>query len=150
MAQNGDFGIVGKLVIELEVSSPADKFYTIFKHQKDVPKAIPHLFTDGKVIEGDARRSGCIKEWKYVLEKTTHNDETKTLHHRIFEGDLMKDYKKFDSIIEVNPKPTGHGSIVTWSFVYEKINKNSPTPFAYLPFCYQAIEDINNHLAASE
>ncbi|XP_026442827.1 major latex protein 15-like [Papaver somniferum] len=67
MAQNGDFGIVGKLVIELEVSSPADKFYTIFKHQKDVPKAIPHLFTDGKVIEGDASRSGCIKEWNYVL-----------------------------------------------------------------------------------
>ncbi|MCL7046447.1 hypothetical protein MKW94_023564, partial [Papaver nudicaule] len=85
-----------------------------------------------------------------AIEETTHDDETKTLHHRIFEGDLMKDYKKFDSIIQVRPKLTGTGCIVTWSLAYEKINEDSPVPFAYLPFCHQVIEDMNKHLCDSE
>ncbi|KAI3963838.1 hypothetical protein MKW92_033876 [Papaver armeniacum] len=138
-------GLVGKLVTELEVNCDADKYYTIFKHQEDVPKAVPHLYSDVKVINGHAIHSGCIKEWNFILEgkticaieETTHNDETRTLHHRIFEGDLMKDYKKFDSIIEVNPKPNGNGCIVTWSIAYEKINEDSPVPFACIPFCHQ-------------
>ncbi|KAI3859153.1 hypothetical protein MKW92_050160 [Papaver armeniacum] len=142
MSHHGISSLVGKLVFELE-------------HQEDVPKAIPHIYTDVKVVEGDAVRSGCIKEWNFIhegkticiIEETTHNDETRTLHHhRIFEGDLMKDYKKFDSIIEINPKPNGNGCVVTWSIVYEKINEDSPTPFTYLPFCRQVIEDMSKHL----
>ncbi|KAI3924883.1 hypothetical protein MKW98_031134 [Papaver atlanticum] len=125
-------GLVGKLVNELEVNCDADKYYTIFKHQEDVPKAVPHLYNDVKVINGHAIHSGCIKQWNFILGIT--------LHHRIFEGDLMKDYKKFDSIIEVNPKPNGNGCIVTWSIAYEKINEDSPVPFAYIPFCHQVCE----------
>ncbi|KAI3985452.1 hypothetical protein MKX01_033766 [Papaver californicum] len=83
------------------------------------------------------------------IEETTYNDETRTLHHRIFEGDLMKDYKKFDSVIEVKPKPNGNGCVVKRSIVYEKINEDSPTPFACLRFCHQAIEDMNKHLCSS-
>ncbi|KAI3971903.1 hypothetical protein MKW92_021632 [Papaver armeniacum] len=158
MACDGVSGLVGKLVTELEVDCDADKYYKIYKRLEDVQNAIPHLCTGIKLIHGDASRSGCIKEWNFILEgkmirsveETTYNDETRTLHHRIFEGDLMKDYKKFDSIIEVNPKPNGNGCIVKRSIVYEKINKDSPTPFAYVLFCHQAIEDMNKHLCDSE
>ncbi|KAI3924881.1 hypothetical protein MKW98_031132 [Papaver atlanticum] len=140
------------------VSCDADKYYKIYKHAEDVQKAIPHLCIDVKVINGDATRSGCVKEWNFIIEgkmvrsveETTHNDETKTIHHRVFEGDLMKDYKKFDSVIQVNPKPNGNGSVVTRSIAYEKINKDSPTPFAYILFSHQAIEDMNKYLCDSE
>ncbi|RZC93129.1 hypothetical protein C5167_041914 [Papaver somniferum] len=149
MAHHGVSGLVGKLVTELEVHCNADAYYKIFKHQEDVPKAMPHLYTGGKVISGDATRSGCIKEWNYILEgkaliaveETTHDDETRTLTHRITGGDLTKDYKKFVKIIEVNPKPNGHGSIVTVSLVYEKMNEGSPTPFNYLQFVHQTIKE---------
>ncbi|MCL7030165.1 hypothetical protein MKW94_018168 [Papaver nudicaule] len=268
MAHHGVSGLVGKLVVELEVNCDADKFYKIAKHHEDVPKAVPHFFTAVKVTEGDGLRSGCIREWDYILEgkamkckeETTHYDETRTLHHRVFEGDmmkdykkfdgiipytfvhtlgnnhqissmahhgvsglvgklvtelevhcdadkyykiwntklhheevpqavshlftgvkvvqgdgllsgcikewdyifdkdvtspsidgeLMKDYKKFDSIIEVNPKPNGHGCIVTWSIEYEKMNEDSPVLFGYLAFFHQNIVDINSHLCVSE
>ncbi|MCL7052221.1 hypothetical protein MKW94_015912, partial [Papaver nudicaule] len=83
-------------------------------------------------------------------EETTHDDETRTLHHRIFEGDLTKDYKKFESIIEVNPKPNGHGSIVSWSIVYERMKEDSPAPFAYLAFFHQNLVDVSSQLSVSE
>ncbi|KAI3859044.1 hypothetical protein MKX03_008552 [Papaver bracteatum] len=158
MAHQGVSGLVGKLVIESDVNCDADKLYTIFKHQEDVPKALPHIYSSARVIDGCATRSGCIKEWNFIIadmticmiEETTHNDETRTLHHRIFDGDVIKDYKKLDSIIEINPKPTGDGCIVTWSVVYEKIDQDSPTPFAYLPLCLQVVEDMSKYLCDSE
>ncbi|KAI3870863.1 hypothetical protein MKX03_006526 [Papaver bracteatum] len=131
MAHHSVSGLVGKLIIELEVSCDADKYYKIYKHAEDAQKAVPHLCTGVKFIKGDASRSGCIKEWNYILEgksisaieETTHNDETRTLHHRVIEGDLMKDYKKFDSIIEVNPNPNGNGSLRTSTITYLLLNK---------------------------
>ncbi|XP_026424950.1 major latex protein 146-like [Papaver somniferum] len=158
MAHHGISGLVGKLVIGLEVNCDADKYYQIFKHAEDVQKAVPHHYDSIKVINGDGKSSGCIKEWNFIhegktfhtVEETTHNDETRTLHHRIFEGDLMKDYKKFDLIIEANPKPTGNGCVVTSTIEYEKINQDSPAPIAYLPFCNQVIEDMSKHLCDSE
>ncbi|KAI3963834.1 hypothetical protein MKW92_033872, partial [Papaver armeniacum] len=60
-------GLIGKFIIQLEINSDAGKFYEIYKQCKDVPKAIPHLFTGVKVTKGDELVSGCIKEWNYVL-----------------------------------------------------------------------------------
>ncbi|XP_026442856.1 major latex protein 15-like [Papaver somniferum] len=154
MALHGISGLVGKLVTQLEVNCDADEFYKIWKHHEEVPKAVSHLLPAVKVVKGDGLVSGCIKEWHYILEgkamsameETTHNDETRTLHHQVVEGELMKDYKAIASIIEVNPNPNGHGSIVTWSIEYEKMNEDSPTPFAYLEFFHQNIIDMNSHL----
>ncbi|XP_026423995.1 major latex protein 146-like [Papaver somniferum] len=157
MAHHGVSGLVGKLVTELEVNCDADKFYQIYKQCKDVPNAVSHLFPDAKILEGDGLRSGCIKQWDYILEgkamsckeETTQNDEKRTLHHHVIEGDQMKDYKKFDVIIEVNPNPNGEGCTVTWSNVYEKINEDSPVPFNYLKFFHQNIVDMSSHICAS-
>ncbi|KAI3859045.1 hypothetical protein MKX03_008553 [Papaver bracteatum] len=154
MAHHGVSGLVGKLVTQLEVNCDADEFYKIWKHHEEVPQAVSHLFPAVKVVKGDGLVSGCIKEWHYILEgkamsameETTHNDETRTLRHQVVEGEVMKDYKAFASIIEVDPKPNGHGSIVTWSIEYEKINEDSPTPFAYLEFFHQNLVDMNSHL----
>ncbi|KAI3855598.1 hypothetical protein MKW92_029367 [Papaver armeniacum] len=178
MANHGVSGLVVKLVTEMEVHCDTVEYYRIFKHYENVPKEVSHLITAVKVVQGDGLLSGCIKEWGYILDmiyasqlcikmlvllfmyaegktihtvsETTHNDETRTLHHRIFEGDLMKDYKKFDLVIEVNPKPIGDGCVVTWTIEYEKMNEDSPAPFAYLPFCNQVIVDMNKHLCDSE
>ncbi|KAI3955619.1 hypothetical protein MKX01_006931 [Papaver californicum] len=54
-------GLVGKLVTESEVNCNADKYYEMFKQHEDVPKAIPHIFTAVKVIEGHGSTSGCVK-----------------------------------------------------------------------------------------
>ncbi|KAI3955620.1 hypothetical protein MKX01_006932 [Papaver californicum] len=87
-------GLVGKLVIESEVHCNADKYYKIWKHHEDVPNATPHIH-DVEVTEGHGTTSGCIKQWNYAVEgrneftveKTTYNDETRTICHSHIEGD---------------------------------------------------------------
>ncbi|MCL7045458.1 hypothetical protein MKW94_025234 [Papaver nudicaule] len=156
MAHHGTSSLVGKLVTELEVHCDPEKYYNIYKHHQEVPKAIPHLFTGCELLKGDGISSGSVKKWDFIIDgkpmsatlEATHTDETRTVHHRLFDGDLMKDYKKFDSILQADPNPKGKGSIVSWSFVYEKRNEDSPAPFAYLPFVHQAIEDMSKYLCA--
>ncbi|MCL7031102.1 hypothetical protein MKW94_029716, partial [Papaver nudicaule] len=85
-----------------------------------------------------------------VREKTTYDDETRTILHSAVGGDLMNDYKKFDATLVVNPKADGHGSIVKWIIEYEKKNEDSPVPIPYLALCNQITEGLNSHLCASE
>ncbi|KAI3899997.1 hypothetical protein MKW98_000897 [Papaver atlanticum] len=155
---HGISGLVGKLIAESEVNCNADKFYKIFKHHKEVPKAIPHIYTSVKAVEGHGLTSGCIKEWGYVRdgknlvvrEKTTFDDETRTILHSAVGGDMMNDNKKFDLTLVVNPRDTEHGSIVKWTIEYEKKNEDSPVPIHYLALCNQITEGLNSHLCASE
>ncbi|XP_026459454.1 major latex protein 146-like [Papaver somniferum] len=130
-------GLRGKLVTELEVNCKADKYYEIFKH---------HIFTvASKLLRGmeplrAVSSSGTTLRLRvfmcnmfvhadgktlYVHEKTTYTDETRTIYHKVVGGDLTKDYKKFDVTLVVDPKTNGHGSIVSWTIEYEKLNEDS-------------------------
>ncbi|XP_026428892.1 major latex protein 15-like [Papaver somniferum] len=160
MAHHGVSGLVGKVVTELELNCDADEYYKVYKHHQLVPnEAVSHLFTGVKALEGgDGLSPVHIKEWSYILEgktmtaveESTYDDETRTISHRIVEGDVMKDYKKFDEIVVAKPKPDGHGSIVSISIMYEKINEDSPTPFDILKTFHQNILDLSAHICASE
>ncbi|XP_026438308.1 major latex protein 15-like [Papaver somniferum] len=162
-------GLVGKLVIESEVNCNADRYYEIWKHHEDLPNATPQI-SGVKVFEGHGTTSGCIKQWNYtvdmdllrleakrkkyarkgkilcILEKTTYNDDMMTICHSHIEGDTMTKYKKFDGILLVKPKANGHGSTVSWTIEYEKINEVSPIPIDYLGFSQSLIEDVNSHI----
>ncbi|KAI3884121.1 hypothetical protein MKX03_021210 [Papaver bracteatum] len=125
----------------------------IWKHHEEVPNVTQHI-SEVKVIEGHGITSGCVKQWNYTVggkemhvhEKTTYNDETRTIHHSAVGGDVMKNNKKFDATLVVNPKANGHGSIVSWTIEYEKLNEDSPVPIDYLQFFQFQIEDLNSHL----
>ncbi|KAI3873174.1 hypothetical protein MKX03_002420 [Papaver bracteatum] len=159
MAHHGVSGLVGKLVTELEVNCDADIYYKTYKKHLEAPnKAVSNVYTGVKVVEGDELRPACLKEWSYVVdgktmtakEESTCDDETRTILHHIVEGDVMKDYKKFDEIVVATPKPDGHGSIVCISIMYEKMNEDSPTPFDMLKAVHQSILDLSAHICASE
>ncbi|XP_026459460.1 major latex protein 15-like [Papaver somniferum] len=151
-------GLVGKLVTESEVNCDANEYYKIGKHHEEVPTASPHV-SDVKVIEGHGTTSGRIKQWNITVaagrnecnvEKTTYNDETRTICHINIDGDIMKKHKKFDVILVVTPKANGLGSIVTWTIEYEKINEGSPVPIYWLGFLQSLIEDLDSHICTSQ
>ncbi|KAI3973758.1 hypothetical protein MKX01_031178 [Papaver californicum] len=116
-------GLVGKLVTEMEVNYNADRYYQVFKHHEDVPKAIPHIYRSMRVLEGHGMTSGCIKEWCYIhegktmilKERTTYNDETRTICHSVVGGDIANDYKTFNATLLVKGKPRPHVSRVVAS-----------------------------------
>ncbi|MCL7040662.1 hypothetical protein MKW94_001438 [Papaver nudicaule] len=159
MARHGVSGLVGKLVTELELNCDADEYYKVYKHHQQVPnKAVSDVFTGVKSLEGDGLSPVHIKEWSYIhegktmtaVEESVYDDETRTISHSVVKGDVMKDFKKFDEIVVAKPKPDGHGSIVSISIMYEKVNEDSPTPFDILKTFHQNILNLSAQICASE
>ncbi|XP_026380292.1 major latex protein 22-like [Papaver somniferum] len=141
-------GLVGKLVTELEVNCNPNEYYKIFKHHEDLPNAIPHIYRCVKAVEGgDITSEGKPLSFK---ERSTYDDESRTIHHSTVEEVLLDDYKKFDATLVVNPKANRNGSIVSWIVEYEMINEDSPVPISYLADFHNIIEDLNIHLCASD
>lgn len=63
-------GLTGKLEIEVEIKSPADKFYNTFRRNAH---HIPNICSDKvhkiDVHEGDWETPGSVKNWGYTLGK---------------------------------------------------------------------------------
>ncbi|OVA04088.1 Bet v I domain [Macleaya cordata] len=151
---------IQKLEVEIEVNCSADKFYGMFKHDvQELPKHLPHLYEGVEVLEGDGIGVGSVKRWHYVLHEggrclngqermTVVDDEKRLITHRVFEGEVMNDYKFLDIKLAVTPKEggDGHGSVVKWTVEYEKANEDAPVPTAYIEFVKRVTRDLNAHL----
>ena len=60
----------GKVGTEIEIKSPPEKYYNIFKGQAyHVPNAAPDHIQGVDVHEGDWETHGSVKIWKYTLGK---------------------------------------------------------------------------------
>ncbi|KAK4596735.1 hypothetical protein RGQ29_014681 [Quercus rubra] len=58
-----------KLGTEVEIKSPPEKYYNIFKGQAfHVPNAAPDHIQGVDVHEGDWETHGSVKIWKYTME----------------------------------------------------------------------------------
>ncbi|KAI3431247.1 Bet_v_1 domain-containing protein, partial [Psidium guajava] len=94
----------GKLEVDIDIQSSADKFYNLFKSQ------IHHLSTISSDIiqkvelhEGDWGSSGAVKHWNYTLdgkaltvkEKVEADDASKSITFNVLEGDVTKEFKSF-------------------------------------------------------
>lgn len=63
-----------KLVTDIEIKAPANKFYNIFRSQMHL---IPNVSSDKiqgvQVHEGDWETVGPVKHWNYTLGQRKHN-----------------------------------------------------------------------------
>ena len=62
--------LIGKLVSELEINAPAEKFYKIFKHQCfHVPNITPKFIQQVEIHDAnwDDHDHGSIKTWYYTV-----------------------------------------------------------------------------------
>ncbi|XP_058752853.1 MLP-like protein 423 [Vicia villosa] len=119
----------GKLEVEIEVKSNADKFWSIIKESAAIfPKAFPNDYKSIEILEGDGKIAGSVRLItfgegsplvKIIKEKIdVVDDSERTLTYSIIDGDLLNYFEKFKGCIIVTPK--GDGSLVKWSCEYEK------------------------------
>jgi hypothetical protein len=66
----------------------------------------------------------------------------------VIEGDLKEAYKSFKVIVQATPK--GHGSVVHWTLIFEKLNENIPAPTAFLDNAVDFTKDINAHMTQAK
>lgn len=94
------------------------------------------LSTDFAVTDGK------VEKIKMMTEEI--DDRNKSATYKTIEGELLKFYKTFKFILQVTPRE--EGSLVHWSFEFEKMNANIPNPESTLPAVVHACKDIDVHL----
>lgn len=82
---------------------------------------------------------------KILKEKIDAVDDTKrTLTYSVIDGDLLKYFKHLKGNISVTPK--GDGSLVKWSFEFEKASQEVPEPNTMKEFAVKSFQDIDAYI----
>ncbi|CAF2161492.1 unnamed protein product [Brassica napus] len=112
-------GLSGVLHVEVEVKSPAEKFW---------------------VALGDG--SPLVKVSAERIE--TVDLENKSMTYSIIGGEMLEYYKTFKGTITVTPK--GGGSILKWSAEFEKTGHEIEDPHVIKDFAVKNFKEIDEYL----
>ncbi|XP_050373620.1 MLP-like protein 28 [Argentina anserina] len=144
----------GKVEAEIELTSPADKFYNIFKSQAHhVPNtSASGTITGVAVHEGDWETEGSIKIWNYEIEgevgtfkeKVEFDDVNKAAIVHGLEGDVFQYYKSFKGVYQFTQKDEGC-SIANLSIEYEKLSEEVAAPDKYIRLMTNLVKDLDAH-----
>ncbi|XP_050232663.1 MLP-like protein 28 [Mercurialis annua] len=151
--------LVGKVEGEVEIKAPAHLFHEVFSCR-------PHhvnIMSSDKVQgcdlhEGEWGKHGSVICWNYthdgvakVAKQIIENmdDENFSITFKMIEGDLLDEYKEFRLISKATPKEGG-GTLVRWTFIYEKLHEGIPDPHSLLDFLLHLSKDICSHLSQNE
>ncbi|KAF7809265.1 MLP-like protein 423 [Senna tora] len=142
----------GKLEVEIEVKSNADKFWGVIKDSATIfPKAFPHDYKSIEILEGDGKAPGSVRHISYAegspIVKSSKeridsvDDEKKALSYSVIEGDLLQYFKHFKAHVSLTPK--GDGSLVNWCCEYEKTSHEVPDPDVIKEFAVKNFLEVD-------
>ncbi|OVA16279.1 Bet v I domain [Macleaya cordata] len=148
-------GSTGKIEVEVEIKSPASKFWESIRDSTNLfPKIFPEQYKSIEVVEGDGKSVGTIKLLKYAegmplitfsKEKIEAVDETtKSVSYSIIDGELVNFYKNFKANLNVGTK--GEGSLVKWSCEFEKASEEIPDPNIIKDFAVKSFQDLDAYI----
>ncbi|MBA0572500.1 hypothetical protein Golob_002838 [Gossypium lobatum] len=146
---------IKRMECQLEIKSSADKFFDAYKTKAQLmPKMANQVVRDVKLVEGNGWDSeGSVRQWYFVaggkletckemMEKV--NDKDRTLVYKLVEGEIMKAFKSWNSILNV--MPMGEGSLVKWTMEFEKQNDDVPDPVKYGEFLTTWAKNVDTYL----
>ncbi|CAK9152121.1 unnamed protein product [Ilex paraguariensis] len=143
---------MGKLVAQTEIKD-GDVFHEIFRHRPHHIKDMSPANIQGcEIHEGEWGTVGSVIFWNYTHDGKQKvakeiveaiDEEKKSVKLKVIEGDLMKLYKTFTAIVQVDKK--GENNLVTWTFEFEKLNEGVEDPNTLMDFCLTLTKDIEAH-----
>ncbi|XP_047311563.1 MLP-like protein 423 [Impatiens glandulifera] len=154
---HSDMTFTGKLEVDVEVKSDAEKFWESVKDSAVIfPKAFPDQYKSIEVLEGDGMSVGSVRLVKFVESEIpiTFNkekidvvdEEKKTLSYTIVDGDILKFYKNFKATLVVSPN--SGGSFVKWTCEFDKASEEVPEPTFIKDFAVKNFIDLDAYLKA--
>ncbi|KVH97670.1 hypothetical protein Ccrd_000228, partial [Cynara cardunculus var. scolymus] len=120
--------LIGKLMMQIEISSHGDIFHDLLRHRpNDLASITPAKVHGCDILDGQLGAVGSVISWNY-----TH-------------GDLVEDlYKSFTNIFHVEPHADGR-QLATWTFEFEKLNASVPYPTVFMDYIMELIMEIDAH-----
>ncbi|TKY58605.1 defense response [Spatholobus suberectus] len=143
----------GKLEAEIEVKSSADKFWGAIKDSAEIFPKVSNDYKSIEILEGDGKAAGSVRQVtlgegslvKIVKEKIDFvYDENRTLVYRVIDGDLLNYFKHLKGQLSVTPK--GDGSLVKWSYEYEKVSQDIPDPDIVKEFVLKTLQKVDDYI----
>ncbi|KAI4328308.1 hypothetical protein L6164_020671 [Bauhinia variegata] len=142
----------GKLEVDVEVKSNADRFWTIIRDSATIfPKAFPEDYKSIQILEGDGKAVGSVRLIEYgegsplvkiSKERIEAVDEAKkVVTYSVIDGDLLKYFKKFQGTVSVTAK--GDASVAKWWCEYEKTSHEIPDPHVIKDFVVKNFVEVD-------
>ncbi|XP_028752527.1 MLP-like protein 28 [Neltuma alba] len=150
--------LVGKLEADVHINASAEKFHEMFSSN---PHHIANV-TPGKIKavtkhQGRFGEVGSVLVWNYVLDGKTCVAKTvieatdpakNSITLKITEGDVLEHLKSFKATMQAIPKEKG--SVVHWTFEYEKLQGQIPDPHSLMQLASEVSRDIDSHLTQGQ
>ncbi|XP_011043108.1 PREDICTED: MLP-like protein 31 [Populus euphratica] len=148
-----------RIEVDVETNVRAEKFHELFSSSTlpQVSCMSPAKIQAVHLLKGEWGKPGSTISWNFCMDgapmvakeviEDIDNTELSTTF-KVIEGDLMEAYKSFKVIVQATPK--GHGSVVHWTLIFEKLNENIPAPTAFLDKTVDFTKDINAHMTQAK
>ncbi|KAI4357626.1 hypothetical protein L6164_001563 [Bauhinia variegata] len=150
-----DYLAYGKLETDVHINATAEQFHEILCGRTHHIANISSDKVKGVDIhDGVWGKVGSIIIWNYIQDgkHCTAKDlveaidlDKKLFTLRVLEGDILEDYKSFKITLQVSPQKKG--SVVHWTFEYEKKYGHVTDPHSLLQLASEVSKDIDAHLA---
>ncbi|KAF5450377.1 hypothetical protein F2P56_030735 [Juglans regia] len=144
----------GKLSVEIDAKSPARAFYEAnAKRLYEIPNLCPTYIPKVDLVEGKWEEVGAVFNWhlvyggKTVISKEIReslDDEKLSVTFKVIGGSFVEAFKSFKFISQAFPKK--EGSLVRWTYEYEKLNADIPDPKELLQFAADLTREIDDTL----
>ncbi|KAJ0037931.1 hypothetical protein Pint_22309 [Pistacia integerrima] len=146
--------LVGKSEIDIEIKAPAAEFHEVISGRPHhISNVSPAHIQSCEIHEGEWGKPGSVIFWNYTHDGVPEtakeiieaiDNEKNSTTFKVIEGHLLEKYKNFHIVVQATPK--GEGSLVHWTFTYEKLHENIPQPQGIVQLALGMTKDIDAHL----
>ncbi|KAF7808700.1 MLP-like protein 43 [Senna tora] len=149
----------GKIGAEIEIHSPASKFFSVFITQLHEVQNMTDEVHQTKLHQGDWHGVGSnsVKHWTFIsggkivnckehIEEIDHTN--KTVIFNLFDGYASERYKMLKVKLKVVEKVVekSEGALAKWTWKYEKLHEAIPPPQDYIHYITKLTKDVDAHL----
>ncbi|CAL5196492.1 unnamed protein product [Lathyrus oleraceus] len=149
--------LFGKLITELGIKTPADKFFKLFASELHEVQNLCEKVHHTKLHEGDEwHDTDTVKHWTYVIDGEVHtchesieevDEQNKKMTFKLFGGDIDKHHKVFKLTLQVIDKANDGTDVAKWTVEYEKISEDIEPPNGWMDYLSKCTRDIDAHLS---
>ncbi|XP_049407728.1 kirola-like [Solanum stenotomum] len=143
----------GKLISQTEIKGCKDLFHEMFKNKPHhLPNVAPQTIQATDLHEGNWGTIDAVINCNFTVqgqEKVVKvsiediDEEKRLVTYKIFEGNLMEQYKAFKVTLHIENEE--ENNLVIWTIQYEKQNEDVPEPFSYLQMAVNLTKDVDAH-----
>ncbi|KAI9080445.1 hypothetical protein K1719_035865 [Acacia pycnantha] len=148
--------MVSTLEASVELNSSALKFLEIFSTKTyELATISPDIVQSLEIVSGAWGSIGLSFLVHYTIDGTAQVAKMElasinlldlSLTFKVIEGDLLKVYNSFDVILKVTPHVLS-GSVVNWTFEYEKPSSDTPDPNSLMEAAIQLSKDTDAYVS---